>query len=129
MTRVVRAELPLVGQAKDASRMTAELRRARALALRAWLEAPEGEPPGLGELPQRVEDWPEDARDHFEERAAIMEFGGCMPRADAVRRADACIREWWKRSPWAGPENELTDATAEAAELSHSLRLERGPSR
>jgi hypothetical protein len=119
MSRTERAELPMVGQAKDAPRLTAEQRRARALALRAWLEAPEGEPPGLGDLPQRIEDWPEDARDHFEERAAIMEVGGCLPRAEAERRAEAIVRERWRRSLLGEHEDELTDADTEADELSH----------
>jgi hypothetical protein len=114
MTRAERAELPLLGQPKDAPRLTAEQRRARALALRAWLEAPEGEPPGPGELPQRVEDWPEDARDHFEERAAIMEFEGCLPRAEAERRAAAIVREHWRNALQAPPDDELTDADTDA---------------
>ena len=121
MTRAERAELPLVGQPKDTPRLTAEQRQARALALRAWLEAPEGEPPGLGELPQRVEDWPEDAKDHFEERSAIMVFGGCLPRAEAERRAEDIVRERWLRSQQARPEDELTDADTDAA-LSHHSR-------
>jgi hypothetical protein len=110
MTRAERAELPLVGQPKDAPRLNAEQRRARALALRVWLEAPEDEPPGLGDLPQRVDDWPEDARDHFEERAAIMEFGGCLPRAEAERRAEAIVREHWRNAQKVCPDDELTDA-------------------
>ena len=121
MTQADRAELPLVGQPKDTPRLTAEQRRARALALRAWLEAPEGEPPGLGELPQGVEDWPEDARDHLEERAAIMEFGGCLPRAEAERRAEAIVRERWRCSLQVRPDDELTDADTDAA-LSHCSR-------
>jgi len=120
MTRVVRAELPLVGQAKDASRLTAGQRRARALVLRVWLEAPEGEPPELGELPQRVEDWPEDAREHFEERAAIMEFGGCLHRDEAERCAEAIVRERWRRSLQVRPEDELTDADTDVALSQHS---------
>jgi len=122
MNRAGRAELPLVGQAKAGPRLTAENRQARALALRAWLEAPEGAPPEPGELPLQIEDWPEDARDHFEERAAIMEFGGCLPRDEADRRAGAIVRERWKRRPRAGASDELTDADTEADELSHPPR-------
>jgi hypothetical protein len=120
MTRAERVELPLVGQPKDIPRLSADQRRARALALRAWLEAPEGEPPELGELPRLVEDWPEDARDHFEERATIMEFEGCLPRVEAERRAEAIVRERWKRSLQTHPEDELTDADTDVALSQHS---------
>lgn len=43
-------------------------------------------------LPGDVAAWPEDAREHFEERAAIMEYDGGLTRAEAERRAEAEVR-------------------------------------
>jgi len=43
-------------------------------------------------LPRRVSAWPADAREHFEERAAIMEYDGGLTRAEAERRAEAEVR-------------------------------------
>jgi hypothetical protein len=50
-----------------------------------------GEVPGHG-LPVERSEWPADAREHFEERAAIIEYDGGLPRAEAERRADAEVR-------------------------------------
>ncbi len=67
----------------------------RARQVRAWLSWPA--------LPARVEDWPEEWRDRHEERAAIMEFLGELPREDAERRAESCVRAAFEREgPWLG---------------------------
>jgi hypothetical protein len=43
---------------------------------------------------------PEDWRVFFEERAAILEFDGGLPRAEAEARAFAyCVTEWINRNP------------------------------
>jgi hypothetical protein len=39
-----------------------------------------------------IKDWPADALDDYEERAAIMEYHGNMSREDAEREAEALIR-------------------------------------
>jgi hypothetical protein len=88
-------------------------RAERAQRVRDWIRHPE--------LPAKVEDWPAGARDHYEERAGIMEHHGCLARDEAERRAEACVRAWWSRPPWAGSDDELTDADTEAV-LSHSSR-------
>lgn len=36
--------------------------------------------------------WPEPWREAFEERAALMEFHGCLPRAQAERLAEVLVR-------------------------------------
>ena len=51
-----------------------------------------------GGLPEQVADWSRDARDQFEERAGICEFVGGLPRAEAERVAEACVREEHARS-------------------------------
>jgi hypothetical protein len=89
-------------------------RAERAQRVRAWIRR--------SELPERIEDWPAGVRDHFEERAGIMEHHGCLPRIEAERRAEASVRAWWSRPPWTGPEDELTDADTADAELSQPLR-------
>lgn len=90
-------------------------RAERARQVRAWIQRPE--------LPERVEDWPEEAREHFEERAGIMEFHGGLTRDEAERQAETSVRSCWSRPPWVGDEDErLTDADAEVAGLSHSSR-------
>ena len=88
-------------------------RAERAQRVRAWIRRPE--------LPAKVEDWPAGARDHFEERAGLMEHHGCLPRDEAERRAEASVRAWWSRPTWANSEDELIDADTEAV-LSHHSR-------
>ena len=94
-------------------RRTPAKRLERALRVRGWI--------GRAELPERVEDWPDEVRDHVEERAGIMEHHGCLPRGEAEQRAEARVRAWWSRPPWVGSEDELTDADTDAA-LSHCSR-------
>jgi hypothetical protein len=43
-------------------------------------------------LPERRKDWPAEALELFEERAAILEYEAKLSRADAERLADAMIR-------------------------------------
>lgn len=43
-------------------------------------------------LPERVADWPEAERELYEERAAILEFEGGLPRAEAEMVAEQMIR-------------------------------------
>jgi len=43
-------------------------------------------------LPGDIAEWPADAREHFEERAAIMEYDGGLPRVEAERLAEAEVR-------------------------------------
>ena len=43
-------------------------------------------------LPRDLADWPADARESVEERAAIMEFDGGLPRDVAEREAERCVR-------------------------------------
>lgn len=47
-------------------------------------------------LPRLVKWWPAEAREAFEERAAIKEFDGGMPRDQAEREAEAEVRQRWK---------------------------------
>ena len=54
-------------------------------------------------LPADQADWPEDAGENVEERAAIMEFDGMLPREVAEREADRRVRlghlrEWLARA-------------------------------
>ena len=88
-------------------------RSERAQRVRAWIRR--------SELPANVEDWPPGARNHYEERAGIMEHHGCLPRDEAEGHAEASVRAWWSRPPRAGSDDELTDADAEAV-LSHHSR-------
>lgn len=44
-------------------------------------------------LPPSVRDWPEPWRSEYEERAGIIEFDGNLPRAEAERKAEACVRK------------------------------------
>lgn len=76
--------MTLLPQVEPVARSAAE-RDAEAARRRAILR--------VATLPERVADWPEDARDRWEERASIMEFGGCMPREMAARRAEVSVRE------------------------------------
>ena len=49
-------------------------------------------------LPLRMADWPPEAVDHYEERAAIMQHMGRMPREQAERLArQETIEEWRRR--------------------------------
>jgi len=43
-------------------------------------------------LPPSVRRWPEPWREAFEERAALMEFHGCLPRTQAERHAEELVR-------------------------------------
>lgn len=49
-----------------------------------------GAPSGL---PARITDWPEEWKFRFEERAAIMEFHGDLPREEAEELAEADVRK------------------------------------
>lgn len=49
------------------------------------------------DLPASVADWPDDAREDYEERAAIIEYDGRRNRADAERMAEKMVREKHKR--------------------------------
>jgi len=44
----------------------------------------------MGRLPEH---WSEDAREEYEERAAIMEFEGGLSRQEAETLAEACVRK------------------------------------
>lgn len=48
-------------------------------------------------LPARIADWPEEWKFRFEERAAIMEFHGDLPRNDAEGLAEADVRKEFRR--------------------------------
>lgn len=65
--------------------------RARVAAVRPELIAALAEE-AAGGLPARIATWPEAWRDAFEERAAIMEFDGDLPREAAEREAERCVR-------------------------------------
>ena len=55
------------------------------------------------DLPALVRDWPEAAREWWEERAAVLEYDARMSRSRAERVAEHIAREWWsKRSAHAG---------------------------
>lgn len=47
-------------------------------------------------LPKLVKWWPAEAREAYEERAAIKEFDGRMPRDQAEREAETEVRQRWK---------------------------------
>lgn len=49
-------------------------------------------------LPASVHHWPPDAKEDYEERAAIMEFVGCIARPYAERLAEALIRQAWAQT-------------------------------
>ncbi len=87
-----RSRLPLLPLVPATGRRTAEERRERSRWLRAWLMDPERVHPGA-DLPAQVERWPEDWRLAWEERAAIMEYCGELPREVAEREAERCVRE------------------------------------
>ena len=44
-------------------------------------------------LPERLANWPEEWKSRFEERAAIMEFHGDLPREEAEELAEADVRK------------------------------------
>ena len=44
------------------------------------------------ELPDDVADWPESWHEEFEERAAIMEYDGELPRVEAEQWAETIVR-------------------------------------
>lgn len=46
-------------------------------------------------LPPSINDWPEDARHEYEERAGIREFQGNAPRHIAEREAEEEVRAKW----------------------------------
>ncbi len=48
------------------------------------------------DLPDNVSDWPEEARDVFEERAAIQEHMGGLSRVEAERAAEEHVRSCWR---------------------------------
>lgn len=50
-------------------------------------------------LPRNITDWPEKARELYEERAGIKEFDGKLPRPMAEREAEVEIRKLaWKEN-------------------------------
>ncbi len=116
--------LPLVPARK---RRDAAERHARARSLETWLHGQAEGAPLPGSLPTRVEDWPEDAREQLEERAAIMEHHGCLPRDEAERLAEHRVRLVCARPAQPSTDNHLS--TAETAELSQTSRPRRGPNR
>ena len=73
-----------------AERRTADERRERAARRRAALKDPAGD--HQGELPEDLGSWPDEWREVFEERAAVMEFDGGLPRAAAEREAEVRVR-------------------------------------
>ena len=81
------------------------------------------------QLPPKIEDWPEPWRYAVEERAAIMEFHGGLPRDEAERLAEQRVRLEHARPALPSTDNRLSNANAEAAKLSQSSRPRRGPNR
>lgn len=47
-------------------------------------------------LPKLMKWWPVEAREAYEERAAIKEFDGGMSRDQAEREAETEVRQRWK---------------------------------
>jgi hypothetical protein len=47
---------------------------------------------GDGELPADIQNWPEDWREEFEERAAILEYDGMLSRPEAESWAETIVR-------------------------------------
>jgi len=83
---------PLLPLSPSADHRTADERRDRSRWLRAWLKDPDRVHPDDG-LPAEVERWPEEWRFAFEERAALMEYSGELPRDVAEREAEKCVRD------------------------------------
>ena len=77
-------ELPLV---EVRERREAELRRSRRILVRAALERG-----GEGALPRAVTDWPDEWRDAWEERVALMVVGGSLGEQEAERMAEERVR-------------------------------------
>jgi len=50
-----------------------------------------------GNLPAALADWPAEWRERYEERAAIMEYDGSLPREEAEHRAQELVRESFRR--------------------------------
>jgi len=48
-------------------------------------------------LPPRIDDWPEQLREEWDERAAIVEYDAHLPRAEAERVAERIVREKYER--------------------------------
>lgn len=48
-------------------------------------------------LPALVKWWPPEAREEWEERAAVLEFDARMSRERAERAAEHIVRERWER--------------------------------
>lgn len=59
------------------------------------------------QLPPIVDRWPAAVRDRFEERAAIMQFDGCMPRDRAERLSEELTRSQWARAVEAARQTHL----------------------
>ena len=83
---------PLLPLSSAADHRTAHERHERSRWLRAWLKDPDRVHPGTG-LPAAIERWPEDWRFAFQERAALMEYSGELPRDVAEREAEKCVRD------------------------------------
>jgi hypothetical protein len=49
-------------------------------------------------LPERVSDWPAEAREWFAERAAILEFDAGLSRSEAERQAETLTRNFFLAS-------------------------------
>jgi hypothetical protein len=81
---VIASELPLV---EVRERREAELRRRRRDEVRAGLLRG-----GEGVLPRVVADWPDDWRDAWEERVALMVVGGLLDEQEARRLAEERVR-------------------------------------
>ena len=58
-------------------------------------------------LPSRIADWPDDAREAYEERAAIMEYGAA-PDAGLTRETAECCAAGRVRAEWARRPTALT---------------------
>ena len=50
------------------------------------------------DLPAAVADWPEEWLESYMERAAIMEFDGGLPRAEAEHRAEELVRAAFRQT-------------------------------
>jgi hypothetical protein len=67
-------------------------------------------------LPPSVTDWHEDAREAYEERAAILEYDALMPRREAERRAKRMVRARFlakRPTPASRTENPLLPSQSE----------------
>ncbi len=63
------------------------------------LPAPREIPGRRHPLAARIVHWPEEARDYYEERAAIVEADTGRPREEAERNAEYLTRRWWASLP------------------------------